>query len=152
MKRIVTLCMACIMLRGSVLAISAAGFAGAGSGLSGSDAGMVSQEIASSEGDVSDIGNTARTGDVQNGIGMTDGAMNGESSADIPSETGEIGSESTDPGENSTADSDNSADSTQSGSSDQDSGVSWFSVILAIVIVAAIAALIVALLPRRNRM
>ena len=152
MKRIVTLCMACIMLRGSVLAISAAGFAGAGSGLSGSDAGMVSQEIASSEGDSSDVGNTARTGDAPNGIGMTDGAVTGESSADIPSETGEIGPESTNPGENSTADSDNSADSIQSGSSDQDGGVSWFSVILAIVIVAAIAALIVALLPRRNRM
>lgn len=147
MKRIVTLCMACIMLQASVLAISAAGLAGAGSGLLGSDAGMISQEIASSEGDVSDIGNTARTGDVQNGSSLT-----GESSAEIPSESGEIGSESTDPGENSTADSDNSADSTQSGSSDQDSGVSWFSVILAIVIVAEIAALIIALLPRRNRM
>lgn len=141
MKRFVTLCMACIMIHASVQVISAAGLTDAGAGLSGSEGSVVSQEIASSEGAPFDAGSTSRSGDIQNRSGMAD-----ESSAEIPSETGENAPESADSVENP-----DSVSPNPTGNAQTDGG-NWFSIILAIVIVAAIAALIVALLPRRNRM
>lgn len=147
MKRFVTLCMACIMIHASVQVISAAGLTDAGAGLSGSEGSVVSQEIASSEGAPFDAGSTSRSGDIQNRSGMAD-----ESSAEIPSETGENATESADSAGNPDSVSPNPTDNAQTDGGTGSSGGNWFSIILAIVIVAAIAALIVALLPRRNRM
>ena len=152
MRKFAILCTVCAILFSTALTAAAVGMSPEASGVSG-NGGAMSEEIIPSEGAPFDSGNNARTGDIQSNGGANDGTAGGTANG---SNTGDSGSDAAESG-NTAGESQNSANRAMSAAENSttaqttDSGSGWFAAILAIVIVAAITALIVALIPRRNR-
>ncbi|MBQ8333256.1 MAG: hypothetical protein IJX93_05730 [Clostridia bacterium] len=154
MKKFVCLCICTALLYVLAAGISATGMTLADGAVTGSGGAAVSEQLAPTDdaGTPFDSGNNARTGDAANNGGINDGTAGGTANGEIPGETGSNG-DITDNSAN--APDYNTAPATESENTDAGSmttGTSWFAVILSIIIVAAIIALVVALLPKRRHM
>ena len=141
MKRFVCLCFVCTLVSALILSV-------AGSAVPGAVPGQVSP------GADFDAGNNARTGDIQSNGGSRDGSAGGTANGNTTGEdtAGDYAADET----GAAIAEDNGTYAGSAGSGAEESavteGAGWFTVILGIVIVAAVIALAVALLPRRNRM
>lgn len=146
MKKIAVLCTVCVILSVTFLPVYAMGMTGTGS----------AGEMLPSGDSFYDAGNNARTGDIENNGGTWDGSAGGTAQGTVggtettrnPAESGN--SDDNPAGSHASRSADEGASMT-TGESAAASGSGWFAVILSIIVVAAIIALIVALLPKRNR-
>lgn len=144
MKKFVCLCSVAAMLFALAVPMFASGMSGIAGAGEGSGGGVISDQVAPNDGTDApfDAGNNARTGDIQNNGGASDGSAGGTANGTNPGDSGA-----------NSGISDNSANNSATDSAVQpSSGTSWFAVIIAILIVAAIIALVVALLPKRRSM
>lgn len=149
MKRLFIL-WAAVLALALTLSVSAMGTPSSPSS-AGSEPGMAEEMVPDNSG-IPDAGNNARTGDIESNGGARDGSAGGTINGSDSGTSNGSESGTSDTGTVSgTAPSEDNSMIPAPG--DQDSGgVSWFAVILSIVIVGAVAALVVALLPRRDRM